>query len=59
MAAVDFNAGCRTLADLNRAGRLPQCPVCGAVLSFSSSDRVEGADYLRCPADGEVFKWWW
>jgi hypothetical protein len=59
MAAADFNAGCQTLAALNRAGRVPRCPVCGAVLAFSSSDQIEGADYYRCPADGERVKWWW
>lgn len=56
---LDYNAGCRTLAELSRAGRGPRCPVCGAALEFSSRDRVEGADYLRCPRDREVFKWMW
>lgn len=59
MAAADFNAGCRTLADLSRAGRLPRCPVCGAVLSFSSSDRIEGVDYYRCPVEGDLVRWGW
>jgi len=55
----DYNAGCRTLLELNKARREPRCPLCGALLEFSSQDRVEGADYYRCPADGEIFKWMW
>ncbi|MDK2975222.1 MAG: hypothetical protein PWP08_1593 [Methanofollis sp.] len=56
---IDYNAGCRTLAQLSRAGRVPRCPLCGAVLEFFSQDRIEGADYYECPADGEIFKWMW
>lgn len=59
MAGIDFNAGCRTLAQVHRAGRLPRCPVCGEVLRFGSRDRVEGADYYHCPRDGEQVKWEW
>lgn len=55
----DYNAGCRTLLELNKARRLPRCPLCGALLEFSSQDRVEGADYYRCPEDGERIKWEW
>ncbi len=56
---LDYNAGCTTLVQLSRAGREPRCPFCGAPLKFFSQDRVEGADYLRCPRDREVFKWMW
>lgn len=55
----DYNAGCRTLAQVHRAGRVPRCPICGAVLSYGSTDRVEGADYYECPVDGERIKWEW
>jgi hypothetical protein len=55
----DYNAGCRTLLELNKARRLPRCPLCGALLEFSSQDRVEGADYYECPEDGERIKWMW
>jgi len=55
----DYNAGCRTLLELNKARREPRCPLCGALLEFSSQDRVEGADYYECPADGERIKWMW
>ncbi len=55
----DYNAGCRTLLELNKARRRPRCPLCGALLEFSSQDRVEGADYYECPADGERIKWMW